>query len=96
MKELTFTGAAEITISVHKAVPHIVVHVASPLVLEAAVLGPCEGANVARAAEWIRVEKETLRAYIRFEGGEVAKGEYKLGLRWRGVLDGACTVRNER
>ncbi|TKA51094.1 hypothetical protein B0A53_05880 [Rhodotorula sp. CCFEE 5036] len=87
LKELTFSGTAEITISVHKAVPQIVIHVASPLVLEAAVLGSSEGGSVARAAECIRVEKKTLRAYLRFQGGEVAKGEYKLGLRWRGILD---------
>ncbi|KWU42560.1 putative AAP1-alanine/arginine aminopeptidase [Rhodotorula sp. JG-1b] len=87
LKQLTFTGTAEITISVHKAIPHIVIHVASPLVLEAAVLGLSENGSVARAAECIRVEKKTLRAYIRFKGGEVPKGEYKLGLRWRGVLD---------
>lgn len=79
----------------HKAIPHIVIHVASPLVLEAAVLGLSENGSVARAAECIRVEKKTLRAYIRFKGGEVPMGEYKLGLRWRGVLDGAYAVGNE-
>jgi hypothetical protein len=59
------------------------------------VLGSSEGGSVARAAECIRVEKKTLRAYLRFQGGEVAKGEYKLGLRWRGILDGASTAHNE-
>ncbi|GAA5976923.1 hypothetical protein JCM10908_005680 [Rhodotorula pacifica] len=87
LKTLTFSGTAEIAVTVHSAVPHIVLHVASPLVLEAAILGSAGASATPRAAEHIRVEEETQRAHIRFVGGQVERGEYRIGLRWNGVLN---------
>lgn len=90
LRELTFSGTAEITVTISKTVPHIVLHATSPLVLEAAVLGTVDASGAARAAEHIHVDEKTLRACIRFKGGQVEAGQYKLGLRWRGSLDGMC------
>lgn len=89
MKDLTFTGTAEITVTVHKPVPHLTLHAASPLVLEAAILGSSQlKTESARPAEHIRVDEKKERVQITFAGGEIQKGEHKIGLRWKATLDG--------
>lgn len=89
LKSLTFTGTAEILIEVHKPVQSIVLHAASPLELESAVLGSAQlKTESVRPAEHIRVDEKKERAEIKFAGGEIQKGEHKIGLRWKAQLDG--------
>ncbi|BGO90211.1 hypothetical protein NBRC10512_002414 [Rhodotorula toruloides] len=88
LKSLTFTGTAEILIEVHKPVQSIVLHAASPLELESAVLGSAQlKTESVRPAEHIRVDEKKERAEIKFAGGEIQKGEHKIGLRWKAQLD---------
>ncbi|POY75780.1 hypothetical protein BMF94_1093 [Rhodotorula taiwanensis] len=88
LKALTFTGTAEITVTVHEPIAHLTLHAASPLVLEAAVLGSSQlKTESARPAEHIRVDEKKERVQITFAGGEIQKGEHKVGLRWKATLD---------
>jgi aminopeptidase N len=94
LKDLTFTGTAEITVTVHKPVPHLTLHAASPLVPEAAILGSSQlKTESARPAEHIRVDEKKERVQITFAGGEIQKGEHKIGLRWNATLDGESDLR---
>lgn len=89
LKSLTFTGTVEILVEVHKPVQSIVLHAASPLELESAVLGSAQlKTESVRPAEHIRVDEKKERAEIKFTGGEIQKGEHKIGLRWKAQLDG--------
>ncbi|GJN87500.1 hypothetical protein Rhopal_000449-T1 [Rhodotorula paludigena] len=85
---LSFTGTAEITVNVHRPVSKLILHAASPLELEAAVLASTQlKTESVRPAEHIRVLEKKERVEITFAGGEIAQGEHKVGLRWKAPLD---------
>ncbi|KAL8286510.1 hypothetical protein RQP46_004527 [Phenoliferia psychrophenolica] len=83
----TFSGTGEISISILSPLPAgspLVLNVADPLVLHAAVLA--EG-NVVRRASSLNFLPGKERVEIRFDGGGIGVGEVKLGLRWTGDLN---------
>lgn len=88
LAQKTFSGSAEITVHLSKAVPSIVLNVASPLSLKSAILSHAalKTESLRRATEFVVDEKKE-RAEIKFAGGEIAAGEVKLGLRWEGRLE---------
>ncbi|GAA5899974.1 hypothetical protein JCM8208_005555 [Rhodotorula glutinis] len=88
LERLTFTGTGEITFTTNKALPHLTLHAAAPLELEAAVLGSTQvKTESSRPAKHLHVLEKKERVEISFEGGEVPAGTHKVGLRWKGTLD---------
>lgn len=83
----TFSGTARILIRVSKAVPSIILHTASPLVLQSAIVSRKYEANAtSQIASSILVDQKTDHTEISFAGG-VEAGEVELGLRWEGKLE---------
>jgi len=94
LERLTFTGTGEITFTTSKALPHLTLHAAAPLELDAAVLGSTQvKTESSRPAKHLRVLDKKERVEISFEGGEVPAGTHKVGLRWKGTLDGPSPSR---
>ncbi|GAA6024593.1 hypothetical protein JCM8202_005070 [Rhodotorula sphaerocarpa] len=90
LQNLTFSGTAEIRVTVHEASSAITLHTAAPLRLEAAVLGEIDSSGevvALRQAERIVLDETKQRAQLAFGGGEIGKGEYQIGLRWKGTID---------
>ncbi|GAA5943340.1 hypothetical protein JCM1841_004805 [Sporobolomyces salmonicolor] len=88
LRNLSFSGVAEIHVSVSEPVQSIVLNVAAPLKLEAAVIGSTSlKTESLRPVVSLALDEKRERVEIKFAGGEIAKGEHRLGLRWKGVMD---------
>lgn len=84
LQELTFEGTVEIDLDICETVESITLHAAKPITVRSAVLAVGAGESTRRCATSIAVNEERQRITIRFEGGAVAKGQARLGLRFDG------------
>lgn len=88
LDKLRFSGTAEITLDIKVPTSTIVLNVAAPLSLKAAVLSHTAlKTEAARPATTFTLDEKRERVEIAFAGGEVAAGTVKLGLRWEGALE---------
>lgn len=88
LKQVTFSGSAEITCTVSKPVQSITLHVAPPLSLKAAVLSHAAlKTESVRPATKMHFDAKRERVELEFAGGEIAQGQIKLGLRWEAELE---------
>lgn len=98
--DLTFSGAVEITFRTTNSIPYLTLHTASPSVLTAAVLSPALGTKGSRTgrrpALRIVSDQKKQRARIFFEGGDIAAGRYRVGLRWRGEIQRTILVSSSK
>ena len=88
LESLSFTGAGTITVNVSEPVQSLIINAASPLKVETAVLASTSlKTESVRPATKIQVDEKRERIEVSFAGGEIPKGEHKIGFRWNGKLD---------
>lgn len=88
LENLTFSGAGTITVDVSEPVKSLTINAASPLEVEAAVIASTSlKTESVRPATKIQVDAKKERIEVHFAGGEIPKGEHKIGFRWKGTLD---------
>lgn len=88
LEALTFSGTSEILVQVSEPVEFITIHAASPLKVEGAVLASTSlKTESVRPATKIQVDEKKERLVVHFAGGEIPKGEHKIGFRFKGTLD---------
>ncbi|GAA5965418.1 hypothetical protein JCM3765_002371, partial [Sporobolomyces pararoseus] len=88
LETLTFSGTCEILVQVSEPVEFITIHAASPLRVEGAVLASTSlKTESVRPATKIQVDEKKERLVVYFAGGEIPKGEHKIGFRFKGTLD---------
>ncbi|GAA6002057.1 hypothetical protein JCM10207_003055 [Rhodosporidiobolus poonsookiae] len=85
LQNCTFSGTVEILIDVAEPSQTLTLHARVPLEVQAAVLGGQHVKN--RRATHFHADKEKQRLTLSFEGGEIAAGQHKVGLRWTCPLD---------
>lgn len=88
LKELSFTGTAEITLNILAPTPSIILNVTAPLTLKAAILSHTSlKTESLRPATELKHDTKRERVEISFAGGEIREGTVKLGLRWESKLE---------
>lgn len=85
---MTFDGTVVIDVNVSKAVDSITLNIASPLVLQSAVLSHSAlKTESTRSAINFDFNTKRERVTITFAGGEIAVGQAKIGLRFQSPLE---------
>ncbi|SCZ87979.1 BZ3500_MvSof-1268-A1-R1_Chr2-1g04106 [Microbotryum saponariae] len=85
LKNLTFSGTAEITLDVLHETASIVLHVAESIQIKHAVLSHGRKSSNQPATKF-RLDTKRERVEIFFEGGKIVPGQVRLGLRWESNL----------